>query len=363
MQDLVAAFESQFAQKQFSAASDTLKQLLKDSPDDLQLQVLLARFYDATGKPEKAETIYRNLLKSQTQPKLLTQARQGLKAIEDAEIKQRNDRIAKALGLSGGEAPGFLIVDPISSEVFDRAIEKFARIFRLDLYSAKFKLPSRYPKILRTGTFAEMQVYAAELNGIDLPATAVSLAAIAKIAVYNIDYFESRALDHTNLEQIEAIHADGAIAFRLDEVKSRVEAIVPTFGQIVTVDAKHKLVWKEQILDRVKFCDLHLPERGCILRFHDNHYKFDRGIQIEVPKSLNHLAPTVQERWAALMQWVDKAMPHVPVRKDFSPFADMAIGYPDMLKEIEHHIDLLRHKPSLWDNCYQLFSSMIFLDS
>ncbi|MEE3718474.1 tetratricopeptide repeat protein [Tumidithrix elongata RA019] len=357
MQDLVAAFESQFAQKQFSAASVTLKQLLKDYPDDLQLQVLLARFYDATGKPEKAETIYRNLLRSQTQSKLLNQARQGLKAIEDAEIKQRKDRIAKALGILGGESQGLLAVRPIAPEVRDRIVEKFARIFRLDLYSAKFKLPSRNLKILRTGTVAEMQVYAEELNSIDIPARAVSLDAIAKIAVYNIDYFEL-----PSIHQVHAIHNDGAIAFRLDEVKARVEGIIPTFGQVVTVDAKHKLVWKDQILDRVRFCDFHIPERNCILRFHDNHYKFDRGMQLQVKKSLDHLAPTVQERWVALMQWVEQSFPEVPVHNDFTPFADMAMAYSETLKEIEHHIDLLRHKPSLWDNCFQLFSGMIFLD-
>jgi tetratricopeptide (TPR) repeat protein len=356
MQDLVAAFESQFAQKQFSAASVTLKQLLKDSPDDLQLQVLLARFYDATGKPEKAEIIYRKLLKSQTQPKLLTQARQGLKAIEDAELKQRRDRIAQALGIAGGEDRGLLVVQPIAAEVRDRVLEKFARIFRLDLYSAKFKLPSRYPKILKTGTVAEMQIYAQELNSIEIPASSVSLDAIAKIAIFNIDYFELPDRDH-----VHAVHADGAIAFQWHEVKSRIEAIVPTFGQIITVDAKHKLAWKEQILDRVRFCDLHLPSRGCILRFHDNHYKFDQGMQVEVKKVVNHLAPTVQERWAALMQWIEQAAPKVPLYHDFTPFAEMSMAFPEMLNQIEHRSDLLRHKPSLWDNCYQLFSGMIFL--
>lgn len=93
MQDLVAAFESQFAHQQFPAASATLQQLLSDSPDDPQLQILQGRLYNAMGNPNEAEEIFRRLLKAQLPAKLITQARQGLLAIEMAEVQARQERM------------------------------------------------------------------------------------------------------------------------------------------------------------------------------------------------------------------------------------------------------------------------------
>lgn len=357
MNDLVAVFESQFAQHDFPAAALTLKRLLQDNPDDAQLQIFAAHLHNVAGKPQKAEAIYRNVLKSQVSTKLLGQARQGLKIIEDAELKQQRDSIALALAQVGGKAPGFLAILPVALENRKEAAERLARIFHIDTYTALSQIPSRHLRILRIGRVGELEVYGQQLCKTGVPSVWVSLDAIAKINVYTVECFEL-----PGIHQVRAIHSNGELTFDIKEVGMRVDGLLPTFGEVVTVDAKHQLVRKEQLLDKVRVCDLHLPQQGCILRFHDNGYQFHRGMQFEVGRSPDPIAPTVQERWSNLMRWLDGAMPEVRVKSDFVPFAEMALALPDFLEQIEPHIDLGRRKESLWDNCYQLFSGMIFME-
>ena len=359
MDDAIDLFASQLAQKNFASASATLKQLLKQNPEDSQVQILVARFHFATGKPDQAETIYRRILRSESQNKLLTQARQGLKAIEDAEIQARRDRMAISMAKAGSKGLAFLAIQPVAPDARKAVAEKLARIFRIDNYTAQIQIPSRYQRIFRIGLLGELSSYGEELCAAGVPAIWVSLDSIAKISVYTVDYFKL-----TDIHRLHAVCGEEEVTFDLSEIKRRVVGQIPTFGEIVTVNAKHKLVRKDDILDQIRICDLHLPKRNCILRFHEGQYQFDRGMQLEVHQTLKHIAPTVQERWAALTKWFDQSLvslPNsVPIYDEFVPFAEMSIDFPEFLKELISHIDLERQKPSLWDNCFQLYSGSIF---
>jgi|JFJP01.1.fsa_nt_gi tetratricopeptide (TPR) repeat protein len=369
MQDLVTAFESQFADQQFSAASATLQQLLSDFPDDPQLQILKGRLYDATGRTDEAEAIFRRLLKAQLPAKLITQARQGLLAIEMAEVNARQARIDELLKLAGGSSFAYLALLPVLPEQKDWAIAKIARVFRTDPYTARFKIPNRYPKIICLGTLAEMQAYGEELQSYGLGVIWLSIEAIAQIPVYQVEYFGEPQINPKTGQKVRAIAGIDEIIFTPDDVIAKVEGILPTFGEIVVVNAKHKLARKEQILDRVQICDLHLRnysvngkigDRG-ILRFHDNQYRFELGLQLPVLRSLQHIAPTVKEHWTELSTWLTRILPNAKTAKDFQNFAEMSIVYPEFLKAIEAtHINLERPKPSLWDNAFQLYSSTVF---
>lgn len=378
MQNFVAAFESQLAHQQFSAASATLQQLLSDSPDDPQLQILQGRLLDAMGKPHEAEEIFRRLLKAQLPAKLIAQARQGLFAIEMAEVNARQARTDEILQIVGGASLAYLALLPVAPDQKDWAIAKIARIFRTDPYTARFKIPNRYPKIIRIGTLAEMQAYGEEFQSYGIAAIWLSIEAIAQIPIYQIEYFgeylsehfgESPSHEQDNL-QIRAIAGIEEITFSPKDVIAKVEGILPTFGDIVVVDAKHKLARKEQILDRVQIYDLHLrsysvngkaSDRGGILRFHDNQYRFELGLQLPVVRSLQHLAPTVKEHWTELSKWLERTMPNTKTAKGFQNFAEMSIVYPEILKAIEQpHITIERTKPSLWDHSFHLYSGTIF---
>jgi hypothetical protein len=296
---------------------------------------------------------------------LIAQARQGLLVIEMAEVKARQTKIDTFLKLAGGSSLAYLAILPVSEELKTLAIAKIARIFRTDPYTARFKIPNRAPKIIRTGTLAEMQAYGEDLQSYGIGAIWLSIEAIAQIPVYKIEYFSQQ-----NNLKIKAIAGINEITFEAKDVISRVEGILPTFGEVVVVNAKHKLARKEQILDRVHICDLHLrsyrvnAERasgGCILRFHDNQYRFDFGLNLPVERSLKHIAPTVQEHWTELTKWLDRTMPSAKIANDFQSFAEMSLTYPEFLEAIaETHIALERAKPSLWDNCFQLYSSTVF---
>jgi hypothetical protein len=216
-----------------------------------------------------------------------------------------------------------------------------------------------------------MQAYGEELQSYGIGTIWLSLDKISQIPIYKVEYFSHNQINHNGEPQVRAIANTDEIAFAPQNVITRVEGILPTFGEVVVVDAKHKLARKEQILDRVHICDLHLQsyslngkpisDRGCILRFHDNHYRFEVGLQLLVKRSLEHIPPTVQEHWTELSKWLDRTILNVKIASDFQSFAEMSMSYPEFLQAIEEtHIKLDRLKPSLWDNCFQLYSSTIF---
>lgn len=368
LQNLVSIIDRQLGSKDLVAAANTLKQFRETNPNAPEVQIASANFYKATGKAEQAETIYRDILKSSTQPGLLAQARKGLQEINDANLRQHKQGIARAIAQVGGEDMGFLAIHPIAQDRKLEAAEKLAGIFRIDAYTAKTQIPSRNLKVLRIGRLGEMQFYGEKLIAAEMPALWTSLKAIAAIDVHTVSYFELNphtgeilavCTDRSSLEHSDRT-AIQKISFDWSEVSQHVHGLLPTFGEIVTVDAKHQLTRKEDVLDLVHICDLHLPSKNCILRFHDDLYQFDRGVQPQVAQMLEHIAPSVRERWSSLIAWLTKSMPQTVRKDDFTAFAEMFLAYPDFLKELDHKVDLFRTKESLWDNCFQIYSGMIF---
>ncbi|WP_036945956.1 hypothetical protein [Pseudanabaena sp. PCC 6802] len=360
----MSVFEQQLGRKDLPAATQTLQQLLKVNPNDPQVQIATADLYKIEGKSDRAEAIYRDVLKSCSQTKLLAQARKGLQEIEDADLKEHKDGIAQAIAAVGGQNLGFLSIHPVPSDRKQEAATKLAKIFRIDPYTAKTQIPSRNLKVLRIGRLGEMQFYGQKLIEAGIPALWTSLSAISSINVHTVAYFEP-APDKSGIYAVcnpepgkdSTAHP---IKFNWSDVSQRVYGLLPTYGEVVTVDAKHQLARKEEILDLVRICDLHLPAQNCILRFHDNCYQFAEGIQFEVKRSFEHIAPTVEERWQSLSAWLSTSMPQVEGKDDFNDFAEMFLAYPDFLKEIDPKIDLFRVKESLWDNCFQIYSGTIF---
>jgi hypothetical protein len=364
LENLISMFEQQLGRKDLPAATQTLQQLLKVNPNAPQVQIATADLYKIAGNPEQAETIYRDVLKSCTQTKLLAQARKGLKEIEDADLKQHQDGIAQAIAAVGGQNLGFLAIHPVPGDRKQDAAAKLAKIFRIDLYTAKIQIPSRNLKVLRIGRLGEMQFYGQNLTDAGIPALWTSLSAISAINVHTVAYFEP-APDKSGIYAVCSPEPGKdrnpyQIKFSWSDVRQRVYGLLPTYGEVVTVDAKHQLVRKQEVLDLVRICDLHLQAQNCILRFHDNCYQFAEGIQFEVKRSLEHIAPTVEERWQSLITWLSNSTPQVQGKDDFNDFAEMLLAYPDFLKEIDPKIDLFRAQESLWDNCFQIYSGTIF---
>ena len=355
----LSEFEQMLAQRQWQSATAILERWKCQYPQEPQLKILEARLAYAMGNISQAEGMFRELLKSQTQASILAEARKGLKQIEEDEVKRRNQRIAELASTSTGQGLGFLALLPVSPDnvaLRSATVERLARILCTDAYTAKFKLPTRYLKIIRMGTIASLQAHGEELRQAEIPAVWISLQAIAQITLKEVKYFELLGLG-----EVRALHDQGDTRFCLSEVSARVEGILPTYGNVFDIDAKHQIIRREQVLDRVRICDFHLPQQNLILRFHDSNYQFNQGMQVQARQTLPNIKPTVQQRWQALMRWFSEAMPNAVTHNDFPHFQDMIMMYPDLLKEISPRIDLFRHRPQLVDNCFEVYSATMFL--
>jgi hypothetical protein len=376
--NLTVKFEQQLAQKEFDAAARTLAQIGAITDDLAQINILTAKLQQFRGDTESAEALYRDLLKTESSQKLLNQARQGLQEILDAERGSQDRRMAEAKAKPGGDGLGFLMLQPLPT-TWDKkkAAAKIARIFRTDPATANTWIPMRQPKILRLGIIGELQIFTEQLTELGILAFWFSLEDVAKMNVSHVIYFEL-----ISITEVKAVCSDRTeIVFSLDQVKKRINGEIPIFSKVATLDAKFQASSKEQILDYIRICDLHLDldqDLDCdyelennthILRFHDNRYEFNQGVQISVPRSLPHIAPTLQESWAALINWWDKIVPEKGSTQDFVSFAESMLAYDDLLKEsvngkIEFtassngsdRIKTNQFKTNEWDKCFHLFS-------
>ncbi|NJN49001.1 MAG: tetratricopeptide repeat protein, partial [Alkalinema sp. RL_2_19] len=80
--------------KDYRSATQLLKVLWQEVPDNPWVQIYRARLYEAAKKFDPAETIYRHLLRDAISPKVALQARQGLQRIQATAQAQRQAALA-----------------------------------------------------------------------------------------------------------------------------------------------------------------------------------------------------------------------------------------------------------------------------
>ncbi|MBD2579915.1 tetratricopeptide repeat protein [Oscillatoria sp. FACHB-1406] len=343
----------------YKTAIRLLKPLIKTDPNHPRVQFYAAQIYEAQDKLDTARGLYRKLLATTTNIKLISQVRQGLQRIETIETERRAQAISDAKAAVGGTEPGVLILEPIASELKKEAAQKFAKIVQLDPYIARLQLPSRGWRLYRTGALGELHYLALELNKAQIPCFSESLPALEKLEVLEVHHFISASSEIVARCQNQAGHL-GTISFQASEIKQCVEGRLPLFESVVTVDAKHQLQRKTQTQDYVHFCDLHLLERNCVLRMCDRNYQFQQGI-VSIPASERDRYGTVSNSWQHLMQFIREKLPHATTYSDFTPFAETALGFRETLNRISSCINLKRRKETPWDGAFQLYSTLAFL--
>jgi hypothetical protein len=376
---VVDAFERQ----DYRTAARLLKQLVKQEPKNPWVQLYVGRLHEATGKMESAEAVYRKLLRGTTNPKIMSQARQGLGRLEAMEQERRRQALAEATADPNSGEIGALVLEPITAEAKTEAIQKFARIMQIDAYSARLQLPTRGWRLYRTGPMGELNFYVSSLRDASIPCFAAVIANIKEINVFNVHYFSEsegigtpgalgRLSSQASVVCKNAQGQLGSLTFNWSEVTQRVEGLLPLFDEVVDHDGRGNLKRKTQTLDYVQFCDLHLPERGTILRLCDRNYQFQQGIAL-FPKPLQDQrrnskakAPsleqgTTRKNWNHLLDFLNPKLPQIPVWSDFKTFAETAIDFREMLGHLPSHIDLFRRKETPWDPAFQLYSGLIFL--
>ncbi|HEY9618738.1 MAG TPA: tetratricopeptide repeat protein [Crinalium sp.] len=357
---VVAAFERQ----DYKAAAQLLKEWLPQFPDNPWLQLYSAKLQEVSGKLEAAEAAYRKLLQVTTNAKIALQARQGLQQLEATQKEQRQAAIAEAEADPSNAGLGFLILEPVKPEAKQAAIQQFARIMKLDPYTARIHLSHRSWKVYRTGPLAELQVYGQELLNAGLPVFWAPLSEVQKIRVFRVQHIQSASPQATVVCLNEADQL-GALTFDWAEVSSRVEGTLPIFEDVIDVGAWNKLQRKEQTQDYAQVFDLHLPKRKCILRFCDASYQFQQGMIFDATQADGtRLTQTTNRlRWNNLAKFVGDRLSDVPTASDFTLFAETALEHFTFIRGFKSHMDIFRKRSTAWDPAFHLYSSLVFLQA
>jgi hypothetical protein len=362
----------------YKTAAKLIAALLKDRPDDHQVQLYAAQLQEATNKLENALEIYRLLLQHAVNLKITTEARQGIQRIEQIQTQIKANALAcERAGIEDNLEPGFLILEPMSLEQKEKVVQRFAGIMNLDPYSARLQLPSRGWRLYRVGAMGELEFYRDRLQQADIPCFCVSQHDTQQMFVFQVSHFQS-------------FHPQGSIVcmddrselrtfnFNWSEVTQIVTGMVPIFEEVMEIDAHNRTHRKPRILDYVQICDLQLRKRRSIFRLCSQTYdfcdykqlitqnrsQFTGDLSAELSGDLSGLLngqripTTSRDNWKNLMSQVSEQVLEIPTQSNFTPFAETAIGYPELIKRIDPHLELLRRADSPWDRAFQLYSTL-----
>ncbi|MGK7873080.1 MAG: tetratricopeptide repeat protein [Xenococcaceae cyanobacterium] len=348
--------------KDYQTAAGLLKRLMQREPENPWVQFYMARLDEATGKLEAADKVYRQLLRTTNNLKIISQARQGVGRLAEIQQKQRQQALAQAKSQPGSDELGVLVLEPIHPELKKTAAQKFARIMQLDVYSARLQLPSRSWRLYRTGSVGELRFYISSLREAEIPCFCAPITEIGQLNVYQVNYFQSIAPQATVICQNEQ-GQQGTLNFDWSEVSRLVEGLIPLFEKTLEIGVRRKLQRKTKTLDYAQFCDLHLPERKSILRLCDQNYEFQQGMTFSPkPESAQAIGQTTtRSNWNNLNKFLNQQLPEIPVWSDFTAFASTAMDFREMLKHIEPHINLFRREETPWDAAFELYSGLVFL--
>ncbi|MEB3182256.1 MAG: tetratricopeptide repeat protein [Nostocaceae cyanobacterium] len=352
IEQVAAAFERQ----DYRTAAELLKQLVKESPNNPWVQLYVGRMHEVSGKREKAEKVYRQLLKVTTNTKIMTQARQGIARLEALAETERKEALASATADPSSIEQGVLVLEPIESEDKTSAAQKFAKIMQIDAYTARLTIPSRGWRVYRSSAIGELKFYGQQLREAGIPCFWAKLSDIQTINVFQVLYFQKSTPQPIVVCRNDA-NQSGSLSFDWSEVKGRVIGNLPIFEEVVDLDIRRNLQRKTQTQDYFHFCDLHLPSRRSILRIYDNGYQFHEGVEI-IPLAHQN---TVRINWNSLQNFLKEKLPDVPVWSDFSHFGETVLDNTDILNHIQPHISIVRQEPTNWDAAFHLYSGLVFV--
>jgi hypothetical protein len=365
--------------KDYKQAAQLIKQLQKESPENPWVQYYIARYYELTNNLEKAQTTYKQILRDITNPKIVSQARQGIQRIETAEQNLRQQAIQTAKNDPSNLEPGLLILEPVSPENKPAAVQNISRIFKIDAYTTRMQIQSRGWRLYKTGPIGELRIYGQELLNAGIPVFWATLSDIQKIQIFRVQHFQS--LSSPAVVCKDKVDRLGAIEFNWSEVTQRVEGLLPMFIEIMDYSPhrrKDQFRHKEIRQDYAQICDLHIPSRNCILRISDQSYEFQQGVDFtkisgDIPalahpknqksrsqKSQQIPQSTTRINWNHLLEILDQQL-DVTVWSQFTSFAETVIDYTQMLSKIESHIEVERKSETPWDPAFQLYSGLAFL--
>jgi Tetratricopeptide repeat len=355
--------EAALQRRDYQTASNILAKMAQKQPHDSQVKLYSGKLQEATAQLEDAEQTYRQLMQGDLiDPKILQAARQGIERIKAARVA-KIEAIRKAATQDftvsenklDDQSAAVLILEPVAAAAKTALAIKFAQIMKIEPYNARLLLPSRSSRVYRTGNMGEMSCYEHQLQAADIPAFALSIEQINQpeiIQVKSIESFSPKA----QITALNGYGTDFSRSYDWSEVRSIISGIIPIFEEITQTSVsttKTKVQYKSQILDYVQVWDLHLPRQKVILRICSQNYAFPQS-----EKKAGIVSS--RENWQKLIDKIREYTPQAQHWKEFTPFAETALDYPDTLEKIPAHLQLVRRQPSLWDQAFQLYSGAIF---
>jgi tetratricopeptide (TPR) repeat protein len=352
--------ESALNRQDYRTARNLIKTLVHNQPNNDLVHLYAARLQEATEHFDNAEKIYKKLLIESINQKVLNDSRAGIQRIQAAIQLQRKTLLVNALETSGGDEPGLLILEPVSAEEKTALAPQLAQIMKLDAYTARLHLPSRGWRLYRLGNMGELNFYQQQLKQAKIPGfctTIDSLQTIEVVSVKLIQEFKPQAV----LSCVDDHGAELRMGFAWSEVKQIVTGLLPIFEEITEVTSstvRTTVQRKPKVLDYVQMCDLHIPSKNLIFRLCNQNYSFQKDVG---ERTSDLTALTSRENWQRLLSQIHEKTSHAQLWSDFTPFADTALAYPEMLLKITSHVQLMRRENSLWDQAFQMYSSLIFV--
>jgi tetratricopeptide (TPR) repeat protein len=415
LEQLAAALD----RREYETAEKILTTILHDRPDDPQVQLCAARLYVETDRWDEALQTYQQVLKHGINSKIMGEARGGIQRIQSLKDEAR-EKILKQARAEAQERPaaGVLILEPIPVEEKQAAAKKFGQIMNLDPYSARLQLPSRGWRLYRSGKIGELEMYQRQLQEVEIPCFCATLADIKSVVVFRVKYmqfFDREVKIFCTDDRLE----QWSFRFKWSEVTQVVRGLLPIFEEVVEIDARNRTKRKSRTLDYADMCDIHLAGRRTIFRLCAQTYEFREHQQLAMANSeamtgdlsnyLNRNANTgiltgdlsgflnyshddndffvddiksgiltdefngtlktgilnksmipftSHNNWQSLISHLKQLTSHARMSNEFTPFADTALAYPELLSHINSHIELLRRADSQWDQVFQLYSAL-----
>jgi tetratricopeptide (TPR) repeat protein len=337
-----------------------LKQWQVNDPQNPLLRLYAAQLQERTNRLAAAEKNYLQLLKQTPSSKIMSQARAGIRRIQQQQQAQKAEALSRAKQVEGGDEVAILAIASPTQANRDQAIQGIAQVFNLDAYTARMKVPSGGFRIHRIGPWGEVSYYAQALKQAQAPTLVAKVSDIKALPIFQVCYFEAIDSQATVVCQ----NVDGqlsTISFDWSEVSGRVSGQLPIFEQVVDIGNWGKTVHKERVQDYSQVIDFHLKEREIVVRLCDRLYQYKKGTALtQQPGTLSQLNSRIQ--WNHLLERLSSALSS-PQHNDFTQFGKGALEFVPLLPPIPANLDIDRRAPSHWDQAFHLYSSLCYLNA
>lgn len=341
------------ASNNYKQAGSLLKQWqAKDAKNPL-LRFYAAQLQEQTNRLDAAEKNYTKLLQQSTHRKIITQARAGIERIRQQRKAQKAAELEQARAVSGAQDVAILAIAAPPETHKKEAILAIAKVFSIDAYTARMKVPSSGFRIHRIGPWGELSYLQQQLNQSNAPAFCAKVDDIKALQTFQISHFEALSPQPT----VICKNADGQlgkISFSWSEVTQSVRGQIPIFEQVADVGNWGKTVHKERVQDYAQVMDLHLPGREIVLRMCDRLYQYKQGVRLSQVNETNS-----RIKWNKLIKSFSKEA-SVACSDDFSRFGKSTLEFVNLLPVIHPNLDIDRRAPSDWDLAFHLYSSLCY---